>query len=73
MTDNQSGRQKGVQGDLPFERKIFQKDLLVENGTIVFGTDLELELRKFSVTKLRIDKNYIEQLKSVPFEIPPWE
>jgi hypothetical protein len=38
----QSGRQKGVQGDLPLKRKVLREIFLVENGIIDFGAELVL-------------------------------
>jgi hypothetical protein len=52
---------KGVQGDLPLERKKLPRNLLVKNGTIIFVTDLVLEAKKFSQTKSHGDANSIEQ------------
>ena len=45
----------------PLERKNSLRELLVKNGTIVFETDLKLEVKKLSETKSQIDANFIAQ------------
>jgi hypothetical protein len=42
--EHQSGRQRGCKGISPWKKNP-PRDLLVKNGTIVFGTDLELEVK----------------------------
>jgi hypothetical protein len=61
MAEHQSGRQSGGARGSPLERKNSLRELLVKNGTIVFETDLKLEVKKLSETKSQIDANFIAQ------------
>jgi len=66
LAEHQSWRQKGVQGDLPLERKILQY-LLVNNGTIVSGTNLLLEVKKPAKPSHTLMQIPLHKLKKSPF------
>ncbi|MDX1475767.1 MAG: hypothetical protein R3309_16460, partial [Reinekea sp.] len=60
----------GARGS-PLERKHSLRELLVKNGTIVFETDLVLEVKKLSETKSHIDANTIEQASLRTIRVRP--